>query len=178
MRGGQMKRLVIVFVILVLIALAAAVAGVLLSDREGGSSLLGPTVLVWRVQGPVPEQTQPDVLGFASYATTSSVADLYRPYSVESDGTPSIGATYSETHRTTPVITRLVTGERCEIIGKYESVLEPYDHTWEEGLSCELAYDGTTPLPGEDDTVQLPDGSLDGADGDPTSSDPLDQLEL
>jgi protease-4 len=74
-----MKRLLIVSLILVVIALTAAVAGILLSDRDG-PSLLGPTVLVWRVQGPVPEQARTDVLGLSGYAETSSVADLYRGF--------------------------------------------------------------------------------------------------
>jgi protease IV len=75
-----MRRLLIVFVVLVGIAVGATVAGILLSDREGGSSFLGPTVLVWRVQGPVPEQARTDVFGLSGYAQTSSVADLYRGF--------------------------------------------------------------------------------------------------
>ena len=68
--------------ILLVLALAATVAGVLLSDRTR-PGLGGPTVLVWRVEGPVPEQRQPDILGLSSYATpgawpTSTAASATR----------------------------------------------------------------------------------------------------
>lgn len=75
-----MKRLLVVFLLLLAVAVTAALAGILLSDRGDGASLLGPTVLVWRVQGPVPEQSQPDILGLSSYTDTSSVASLYRGF--------------------------------------------------------------------------------------------------
>lgn len=74
-----MKRLLSTFLILLLVALAAALAGILLSEGDG-PALLGPTVLVWRVEGPVPEQTQPDILGFSSHLQTSSMAGLYRGF--------------------------------------------------------------------------------------------------
>ncbi|MFW6206740.1 MAG: signal peptide peptidase SppA, partial [Gemmatimonadota bacterium] len=38
------------------------------------------TVLVWRVQGPVPEQRQPELLTLSSHARTNSVASLYRGF--------------------------------------------------------------------------------------------------
>lgn len=74
-----MKRLLLIFLVLVLLAGAATVAGILLSDGAA-SPLGGPTVLVWRVQGPVPEQRQPDLLTFSSQARTGSVATLYRGF--------------------------------------------------------------------------------------------------
>jgi len=74
-----MKRLLVIFVILLVVALAAAVAGILLS-RGDGPTLGGPTVLVWHVEGPIPEQRQPDFLGLSSYAQTGSVAELYRGF--------------------------------------------------------------------------------------------------
>lgn len=74
-----MKRLLVIFLILLALALIAAVAGVLLSGREG-SAFGGPTVLVWRVEGPIPEQRQPDFLGLSGYAQGESVADLYRGF--------------------------------------------------------------------------------------------------
>lgn len=74
-----MKRLVVIFSLLVVLAVAAAIAGILLSGGET-PSLGGPTVLVWRVEGPIPEQRQPDFLGLSSYAQTGSVADLYRGF--------------------------------------------------------------------------------------------------
>jgi protease-4 len=74
-----MKRLLLIFAILLVLALAAAVAGVLLSDRDA-PALGGPTVLVWRVEGPIPEQHRPDVLSLPSYAPPGSVADLYRGF--------------------------------------------------------------------------------------------------
>ncbi|HSL85106.1 MAG TPA: S49 family peptidase, partial [Thermoanaerobaculia bacterium] len=75
-----MKKLVVIFLVLVALAVAATVAGILLSDGPSRGSLGGPTVLVWRVEGPIPEQRQPDFLGFQSYARTGSVAELYRGF--------------------------------------------------------------------------------------------------
>lgn len=74
-----MKRLAVIFVLLVLVALAATVTGILLSSGDG-PALGGPTVLVWRVQGPIPEQRQPDILDLSSHAQTDSVAALYRGF--------------------------------------------------------------------------------------------------
>jgi protease-4 len=75
-----MKKLLIIFLVLVVLAIAATVAGILLSRGGTGPSLTGPTVLVWRVEGPVPEQSQPDFLGLSTYPPTSSLADLYRGF--------------------------------------------------------------------------------------------------
>lgn len=79
-----MKKLLWILLVLVLLAAAATVAGILLSDGPT-PSLGGPTVLVWRVDGPVPEQSQPDILGFASHARTGSVQDLYRGFRAARD---------------------------------------------------------------------------------------------
>jgi protease-4 len=75
-----MKKLVVIFLVLVVLAVAATIAGILLSDGPSAGSLVGPTVLVWRVEGQIPEQRQPDFLGFESYARTGSVAELYRGF--------------------------------------------------------------------------------------------------
>ncbi len=74
-----MKKLVIVFAVLVLVAVIATVTGILLSGGEG-PHLGGPTVLVWRVQGPVPEQSPASLPGFSAYAQNESVANLYRGF--------------------------------------------------------------------------------------------------
>lgn len=74
-----MKRLLIIFLVLTLLAAAATVAGILLSDR-GGGGLGGSTVLVWRVQGPIPERTQPDLFALSSTLRAQSVASLYRAF--------------------------------------------------------------------------------------------------
>jgi protease-4 len=74
-----MKKLIVIFLVLVAIAAAATVAAILLSDGPA-AGLTGPTVLVWRVEGPVPEQRQPDLLGLSSYPRTGSVAELYRGF--------------------------------------------------------------------------------------------------
>jgi protease IV len=74
-----MKKLLVIFLILAALAVAATLAGILLSDGAG-PSLGGPTVLVWRVEGPVPEQRQPDFLGLSTHSRTGSVAELYRGF--------------------------------------------------------------------------------------------------
>src|ERR1044072_5281090 len=54
-----MKKRLVISLVLSAVAVAAAVAGILLGKRKGegdGGSLTGPTVLVWRVDGPVVEQ--------------------------------------------------------------------------------------------------------------------------
>ena len=49
-----MKRLLVIFAVLVLLAVIATVAGILLSERPEGTGSAAPTVLVWRVDGPDP----------------------------------------------------------------------------------------------------------------------------
>ena len=115
--GPGMKRLLIVFAVLVTIAIAAAVAGILLSDREGGSSFLGPTVLVWRVQGPVPEQARTDVLGLSGYAQTSSVADLYRGFRDARDAPEDARAQLLLGH------VYAARGWRSDALGRYETAV-------------------------------------------------------
>jgi protease-4 len=74
-----MKKLLLVFAVLVLLALAATVIGIFLSG-ERGPTFGGPTVLVWRVQGTVPEQS-PASLPFVSGSGPGvSVANLYRAF--------------------------------------------------------------------------------------------------
>ncbi len=74
-----MKRLLIIFLVLVLLALAATVAGILLSGGRGGR-LGGDTVLVWRVQGQIPERARPDLFALSSSLRPQSVASLYRGF--------------------------------------------------------------------------------------------------
>lgn len=74
-----MKRLLIIFLVLILLALAATVAGILLSEG-GGGGLGGATVLVWRVQGQIPERARPDLFSLSSSLRPQSVASLYRGF--------------------------------------------------------------------------------------------------
>src|SRR5882724_2327522 len=70
-----MKKLLAVFVLLLGVAILATLAGVLTGRQDGGISA-GPTVLVWRLAGPVLEQRAPR-LPFAGGAEASSIAELY-----------------------------------------------------------------------------------------------------
>ena len=71
-----MKRLVVVFVVLVAVALAAAVSGILLA--RGGRGLGRPVVLTWKAEGLVLEQAPPsEVLPVPGYEPPASVASLY-----------------------------------------------------------------------------------------------------
>lgn len=74
-----MKRLLLIFLVLTFLAVLATLAGILLSDRPS-AGLGGPTVLVWRVQGLIPERAQPDVFTFPSQLEAPSVASLYRGF--------------------------------------------------------------------------------------------------
>ncbi len=70
-----MKKLLVIFAALAAIAVLATVAGVLLGGKgrlRGG----GPTVLVWRLAGPVLEQRAPR-LPFAGGRESDSIAELY-----------------------------------------------------------------------------------------------------
>jgi hypothetical protein len=110
---------------------------------------------------------------------TDEVADLYHPYHVGDDFIPSIGATCSDREWfTKPMITRFVADQRCETVGEYETGVVYSEETREETLSCELEYGGTTPGPGQDDTLDPIDGPVSGESRDPVSSEPLDQIEL
>lgn len=73
-----MKKLVLIFVFLVLVAVFATVAGIL-AGKKGGRAAAGSeegTVLVWHIDGPVLEQEAPR-LPFSGSAEVGSIADLY-----------------------------------------------------------------------------------------------------
>ena len=69
-----MKKLVLIFVLLLGVAALATVAGILLG--RGGTAAGGPTVLVWHLAGPVLEQSVP-VLPFSEAVEADSLAELY-----------------------------------------------------------------------------------------------------
>lgn len=69
-----MKKLVLIFVLLLGIAALATVAGILMG--RGGTAAGGPTVLVWHLAGPVLEQALP-VLPFSDSIEADSLAELY-----------------------------------------------------------------------------------------------------
>ncbi|HSK78834.1 MAG TPA: signal peptide peptidase SppA [Thermoanaerobaculia bacterium] len=69
-----MKKLVLIFVLLLGVAALATVAGLLLA--RGGAAAGGPTVLVWHLVGPVLEQAVP-VLPFSDTVEADSLAELY-----------------------------------------------------------------------------------------------------
>src|SRR5436305_352164 len=71
-----MKKLLLIFVTLLGIAVFATVAGVLVSRRSRGTRGNGATVLVWKVDGPVLEQEVPR-LPFSGGAEPDSIAQLY-----------------------------------------------------------------------------------------------------
>jgi protease IV len=71
-----MKKLLLIFGLLLAIAVLATVAGVLLSGKGGGIKGRGATVLVWRVAGAVLEQQAPR-LPFAAGVEPGSIARLY-----------------------------------------------------------------------------------------------------
>jgi len=75
-----MKRLLVIFAVLVLLAVAATVVGILLSERPDGSGLGGPTVLVWKIDGPIPERSSPDLFNLTSAFRAPSLANLYRGF--------------------------------------------------------------------------------------------------
>lgn len=64
-----MKKLLVIFAVLLIVAVLATVAGILLSG--GGRSLVGPTVLVWRLDRPVLEQVAATSFPFAEAASDS-----------------------------------------------------------------------------------------------------------
>jgi protease-4 len=73
-----MKKLLLIFVALLGIAVAATVAGILLGHggRGGNAGSDGPTVLVWQLDGPVLEQEAPR-LPFSGDREPDSIAQLY-----------------------------------------------------------------------------------------------------
>jgi protease-4 len=70
-----MKKLLLIFLFLLGVAVLATVLGVLIGGKGTGMGE-GPTVLVWRLAGPVQEQEEPR-LPFAGTAPASSIAELY-----------------------------------------------------------------------------------------------------
>jgi protease-4 len=70
-----MKKLLFLFSFLLGIAIAATVAGILMG-RKGVALGDGPTVLVWRLAGPVLEQREPR-LPFSGSPEPASIAELY-----------------------------------------------------------------------------------------------------
>ena len=72
-----MKKLLAIFVFLMVVAIAATVAGILAGGAGGkkGPSK-GDTVLVWRLEGPVLEQEEPR-LPFSEDVEAGSIAQLY-----------------------------------------------------------------------------------------------------
>jgi protease-4 len=71
-----MKKLLLIFGLLLAAAVFATVTGVLLGRKNGGVKSGEATVLVWRVAGPVLEQEAPR-LPFAGGRRTGSIAELY-----------------------------------------------------------------------------------------------------
>jgi protease IV len=79
-----MKKLLVIFLVLVVIAVVAAVGGVVLAGRNGlgreeGGRLGGPTVLVWRVDGPLIEQAVEPSFPFGG-PDVDSMAKLYAAF--------------------------------------------------------------------------------------------------
>lgn len=70
-----MRKLVLIFVLLLGVAALAVVAGILMG-RGTGPAVGGPTVLVWHLDGPVLEQAVP-VLPFSDAVEADSLAELY-----------------------------------------------------------------------------------------------------
>ena len=70
-----MKKLLLIFLFLLGVAVLATVAGILMGGR-GSAVGEGPTVLVWHLAGPVLEQREPR-LPFSDDAAPVSIAELY-----------------------------------------------------------------------------------------------------
>ncbi len=71
-----MKRLLAIFVVLLVLAVLTAVGGFLIA-RAGSPSGAHRVVLVWRMAGPLVEQPANDSLPFPGMATTTSMAEVY-----------------------------------------------------------------------------------------------------
>ncbi|MBW8878183.1 MAG: signal peptide peptidase SppA [Acidobacteria bacterium] len=71
-----MKKLLLIFVALLGIAILATVAGILMSRKGRRATGDGATVLVWKVDGPVLEQEMPR-LPFSGGGEPDSIAQLY-----------------------------------------------------------------------------------------------------
>ncbi len=70
-----MKKLLAIFLVLVAVAVAASVAGILLSRGER-RPLGGPAVLVWRVDRTILEQSPTAAFPFSAGATLDSMAEI------------------------------------------------------------------------------------------------------
>ena len=70
-----MKKLLLIFVILLGVAVLTTAGGILAS-RKGQAVRDGATVLVWKLDGPVLEQEVPR-LPFSNAAEPDSIAQLY-----------------------------------------------------------------------------------------------------
>src|SRR4029077_1640395 len=70
-----MKKLLLIFLFLIGVAVLATVLGILIGGKGSGIGE-GPTVLVWHLAGTVQEQEEPR-LPFAGTAPPSSIAELY-----------------------------------------------------------------------------------------------------
>lgn len=76
-----MKKLLVIFLVLTVIAVAAAVTGIMLAGNQGGGGAgpslgSGRTVLVWRVDGPLVEQAVEPDFPFGG-SEIDSMAELY-----------------------------------------------------------------------------------------------------
>lgn len=70
-----MKRLLVVFASLVVLAAGLALLGILVSS--GGSPLGAPEVVVWKVDGPLVEAAPPRLLPLPGYRPSLSMAEVY-----------------------------------------------------------------------------------------------------
>jgi protease-4 len=70
-----MKKLLLIFLFLIGVAVLATLLGIMMGGRGAGLGE-GPTILVWRLAGPVLEQEEPR-LPFAKESAASSIAELY-----------------------------------------------------------------------------------------------------
>ncbi|HKV12071.1 MAG TPA: signal peptide peptidase SppA [Thermoanaerobaculia bacterium] len=77
-----MKKLVLIFVLLLGVAALATVAGILMG--RGGTGAGSPTVLVWHLAGPVLEQAVP-VLPFSEAVEADSLEELYPAFRAARD---------------------------------------------------------------------------------------------
>lgn len=71
-----MKKLLLALLLLLVTAVAVVGLGLVLS--LSGTRLGAPTVLVWRVEGPILEQAPPPLLPFLGYEPPLSLAEIYR----------------------------------------------------------------------------------------------------
>ena len=88
-----MKKLLLIFLFLLGVAVLATVAGILMGGK-GSAVGEGPTVLVWRLAGPVLEQQAPR-LPFSDAAAPVSIAELYPGAAAPPARTPACAASPS-----------------------------------------------------------------------------------